>query len=329
MIRPFRFPAVLVGVLALALAGTGLAVAARPGPGAGRTDANGTLVQVERMLRAGIGPEVVLAWLERDRPPVPRLGPDDLVRLREAGADDALLRRLIEMEGGPGESAAGEPGPPAGRAAAGPAAVARTGEVPVRVTLDYRPRRREDEEPWSLYVYVDGRPVAWSPGPRTPFSSSRLTFVLPLAPGRHLVRLARERHLPRSLGSSVYRHETRFAPIEISLAVPPREGLELLLRVREDRRGRPRPAISWTVSLGGKVLVDRRDQGPPPGDWPWLCEDLEATFPEGSRVRERRSRGCVHWEELWRDVPAAVPGRREILDELRRYGFRPVPLTAS
>jgi len=323
--RPVARVLVALAVLALAVP------AARGKTPATASGATTTVVQVERMLRAGIGPDVVLAWLERERPPVPRLAAEDLLRLREAGADDDLLRRLVELSGGDdgeraGKGQAPSPAPPAVPDAT-PAPLPDA--VPVRVTLEYRPRRLEDEEPWALYVYLDGRPVAWSPGPRTPFSEPRITFVVPLSPGRHLLRVARERHLPRSLGSRVYRHEARFAPLEIPLDVPPREGLELLLRVREDRRGRARPAISWTVSLGGKVLVDRRNQGPPPAAWPDLCEDVEATLPAGSRLRDRKLERCVRWGDLWKDVPGGVPSRAEVLEELRRYGFRPVPLTAS
>ncbi len=309
-----RFHVVVLAVLAVLV----VLPASRAGAPAGE-DGTATLSRVERMLRAGIGPGVVLAWLDRERPPVPRLAAEDLLRLREAGADDALLRRLVELSG---EAGAATP-----RAIREPKPVPDA--VPVRITLEYRPRRLEDEDPWALYVYLDGRPVAWSPGPRTPFSEPRITFVVPLSPGRHVLRVARERHLPRSLGSRVYRHEARFAPIAIPLEVPPREGLELLLRVREDRRGRARPAISWTLSLGGQVLVDRRGQGPPPGAWPDLCEDVEATLPEGSRLRSRKLERCVRWEDLWRDAPGDVPSRGEVLEELRRYGFRPVPLTAS
>ncbi len=320
-----RFP-VLVAACLLFLALPAPVGAAAPG--GARAD---TVARVERMLRAGIGPGVVLAWLERERPPVPHLAAEDLVRLREAGADDALLRRLVDLSGTPGRGA-GRPAPPGERKPAGAAgAVPGTGKepVPVRVTLEYRPRRRDDEDPWALYVYLDGRPVAWSPGPRTPFSNPRISFVLPLAPGRHLLRVARERHLPRSLGSSTYRHEARFAPPAIPLDVSPEEGLELLLRVREDRRGRARPALSWTVSRRGRVLVDRRNQGPPPGAWPELCEDVEATLPAGSRLRARKLERCVRWKTLWKDVPGGVPERKKVLEELRRYGFRPVPLTAS
>ncbi len=314
---------VVLGLAFLVLAGS-----ISPGASAAPGDEAPTLARVEEMLRAGIGPDVVLAWLDRERPPVPRLAADDLLRLRAAGADDALLRRLVELSGDAREGTKEEtPATPVGAAPREPTPVPDA--VPVRVTLDYRPRRLEDEEPWALYVYLDGRPVAWSPGPRTPFSDPRMTFVVPLSPGRHVLRVARERHLPRSLGSRVYRHEARFAPLEIPLDVPPREGLELLLRVREDRRGRARPAISWTVSLGGKVLVDRRNQGPPPAAWPDLCEDVAATLPAGSRLRKRKLERCVRWEDLWKDAPGEVPGREEVLEELRRYGFRPVPLTAS
>jgi len=82
------------------------------------------VAQVLQMLRGGVGEPVILLWLEKSGKRPAAVDSADLVALHQAGASDALLKRLIELARGSAPAGAGTApgGSAAARAPAPPAA---------------------------------------------------------------------------------------------------------------------------------------------------------------------------------------------------------------
>ena len=94
------------------------------------------------------------------------------------------------------------------------------GTVKVRLAVTYRPVLLEEEEPWTLFIYVDGRFLVSVEALRVPIPLPPKRFDVQLPPGRHVLRLAEERHLRysrvRGYLSLVPRRPRRF-PVQPSM----------------------------------------------------------------------------------------------------------------
>lgn len=285
--------------------------------------------QVLRLLREGVSEGVIRSWLETSGERPAEVTPDDLIRLDRAGASDPLLEALLALAGRPPAPPPAPP-PPAAPAPAPPTAGAgnagEPGGIEVRLRAQYRSIADEDEEPWDLYLYLDGDILAWLPGGRPLFLSPEQEVTARLTAGRHVLRLAQERHSRRGDG---WFHEARVAPEPLSFEIRPGDPVFVDLKLREVRAAFTGDGVaSFLVMQGGEVLREV-EALPEPEEWPRLCEDIEANLdPDRERpprpVRAQLER-CARWRSLWPEE-MAVPDREEIRARLERYDFQPVPI---
>ena len=293
------------------------ALAAAPLAAAGDPPVSPAVQELLRMKSAGLGESVIADWLQADPGKIAPPTPDDLIALRQAGFSDEFLRILIRRA------------PGAAQVSPAPAANGAGGLQPVRFEVEYRARPGEDEAPWDLFLYIDGEVLAWAPAERNLLARSGLRFSRALAPGRHAVRAAIERHR-RSESAGGWLHEARVAPVEIAFEVTDGAPMNIGIEFAESILAPARAPLSWTVSRGGVVLANRRNEGGPAADWPELCEDLESGIGEGEPSRRTRARlqRCVRWPALWAGL---APGadRAAVLAQLASFEFRPVPATAE
>ncbi|MEL7060148.1 MAG: hypothetical protein AAGN46_09005 [Acidobacteriota bacterium] len=313
---PFRF-AFAVALLIISLLSTPLAAqdtVVEP------TDP--VLRDVARMLEADVSEDIVRQWLSSStrRPAFPDA--DDIVALKRAGASDELLTHLLDLAATPpppAPPAPPAPSPEAPPAAEPPPAATLTDplddvEVPVRFELTYVPFVLEDEEEWDLMVYLDGKPLSIVPS-STIFRPQELEFRYFVAPGRHTLRVMRERHVE---GRREWQHWAYAAGSAFSFEVAdngaPAE-VELIFKQNVLSISDP---LSFRFSQGRNVVVIE-DQGGNPEDWIELCEEKE-TRPQTNRSRAQR---CVTWESWW--APVQVPPRHEVRRALALFDYRPVP----
>jgi hypothetical protein len=289
---------------------------------------------VVRMLEAGVEPAVIASWLKRSGAEPGMPGPEDLIALTRAGAPSELIRRLIDLASGPDRDGkrrgTDRPRPPGAPASPPAPPAASTDPVPVEFDVEYVPETADDDEtPFDLFVYVDGRPLGRCRGGTSRFAAhpDRLVVGESLPPGRHVVRLLRERHEVRSRRKGTWSHEARVFPDPVVLDLDPGAEWKVRLRVTESRT-RPRGGTVDHVVMRGRARVDEGSRpGPGRNEWPGLCEELELGLKEKeatSRSDRRALEGCLRWGSLWEDVPA-VPDRRTIRDALQANGFEPVP----
>lgn len=314
----------VVTVALIMVAGPGIAAAAGGGDGLALDPVVGDVV---RMLEQGVSPEVISRWLAASGRRPGLLGADDVIALSAAGATDRLMAHLLDLSSVP------EDAPGAGHApelpAAGPggeAAVA--GPVEVGFSIAYHPEvMSELGEEWSLFVYVDGRPLAWSEGGLWVYDGSSTDLRATLAPGRHVVRVALERHRLRSRRRHEWSHQARFCPEPVILDLEP--GHDWRVRLVVGSAGVPTVggggALGWSVVRDGESIAGEERAAGLPGVWPSLCEDALTAFEEDELASRRAARallGCVTWGDLWQGVDG-VPGRGAVRSELETYGFRP------
>lgn len=303
-----------VWLMFLVLAGV-LSVSAGPESPSGDATWNPsdeTVREVLRMYKEGVADSVILTWLDQAQPPIRQLEPNDLVGLTRAGVSERVINLLIRRAAA-ATQAAKTVSPPA------------DAKVAVRFDLDYSPVVREGEEPWDLFFYLNGELLAWCPGAQNPLNRKSLVFIRALAPGSYLVRLNRERHIPRS--SDKWRHETRICPATIPLTITPGSEIEVKVVFAESTFFW-KPPLSYTIHRGGETLASERGLGGQPESWPRLCEDLEANQKAGKTDREVKppAADCTRWSSLWEGIQ--VPDRRAVLEEMAHYKFRPVPVTS-
>jgi hypothetical protein len=316
----------------------------------GESAADDTYRQVEKLLHAGISEEVVGSWLaSRPAPPLPTA--EELVALKTAGASDALLARIVDLAGraprpaakpapaaaapaAPGASAAPE-GAAAASAPAAPAAIAPLGAPPapppppapadgrveVRFALSYQPRFDVDEEPWDLFVYLDGEPLALVPRIKLFGRDEPLHLTRRLAPGHHVLRLAQERHRQDRHG---WTHQARASKraFELDLASGLPADVELAFVQPLLSLGDAGPVHFKTVQGDRTAEVDRT--GGDPEAWPLLCEEIEANLAPGEkpgRLARRQLAGCVRWGDLW--PGGAAPSREAVRAALQAADFAP------
>jgi hypothetical protein len=272
--------------------------------------------ELARMLEEGVPNDVVREWLAARPARVTPPDPDTMIRLRRAGADDALLQLIVER------SAARPPATPPPAAASVPAAddVAR-----LDVTVAYRPIEPLDGDDRApspdLVLYIDGRALARVPAQADLLGDpSEFRTVLP--PGAHVLALAREFAEGREAD-----RPGRFAPETLAITVDPGPRWELDLRWVDGMMsfGTPRP-LTWELLRDGERMAGAEKIGTPTDRWPELCEDVEASLAPGEkpgRSMRRRLESCVRWVDLFdgiEDVPDRVDARHAARDG-DRSGF--------
>lgn len=278
---------------------------------------------VVRMLEQGVEPAVIEDWVDVQPAGPGPLSPDDLIRLSKAGAPDALVQRLLARSKTP---PAREAAPVAAQRLAAP-----EGRVPVRFVIRYEPYASfdmDDQDPLSLYVYLDGRLLASSGSQTGWFGDAALRIdpsITPgrtegwLAPGAHEIRLMREYHGSRGRGDrKVWHHEAEVCPDVIEFEVAAGHEWDLELSWTEPNFSSTRTPLTWRLSKDGEPVAGLEDGGTPRNEWPPLCEDLELRAAAKDKIPREIRRAldeCVRWAGLWRDFVDAPP-RRQLLAEL-------------
>lgn len=255
--------------------------------------------EVLRLLGEGLGSDVVAAWLARSEANPARLSADDLVALKRAGADDALIKMLVTR------SAGVPPGP------------SDTETTTLTLLVDYRAYERAETEEYlegpELFVYVDGRLADRVPSRVDIGGRGPTEVTLPISPGIHRLRIARERHELRGRGDRArWVHEARVSPDTITLPLDRPGAWRIELRWR-DSSFSSRTTMTWTLEREGTVVAEETIDAVPKDDWPRLCDDL----PEG----ERAEPSCVPWPDLWTGA-TDLPSREEVLSTIRTAAGR-------
>ncbi|MEM7049653.1 MAG: hypothetical protein AAF604_08340 [Acidobacteriota bacterium] len=286
--------------------------------------------EVLRLLEGDLSESVILAWLDGREEPLPRPTADQLLALKAAGASDDLLGALLaatttasddeaggtESKPAPRPSAVETPTPTATPAPASPTEPSddRDGEHPeVEFQLSYRLDTGDDTDTWNLYIYLDGKPLSYVPLSTLLSGREPLRFRQRLAPGRHLLRVALERH---DGDDGERRHRARFAPQPLLFNLQPGIPASIEVTFRENALTSGKP-LSWSFQQGSQV-DERRGVGGDPERWPYLCGETESRRDQDS---------CRSWEQLWRDLDPQFEKttRQDVLRALEIFDFRPVP----
>lgn len=290
----------------LAIAGP-LAVGASEASGAVAID------DLVRMLEEGIPADVVLTWLENRPGTVASPDPDDLIRLRRAGADEALLRLVVERSG---------TRPPAVPPSPVPTTVADAGgDARIDLELEYRPvgawEGDERARVPDLVLFVDGRTLARIE-PQGDIGRQAIRFRSRWPAGPHVVRwglVVEER------GATVL----QVSPDAI--AFEPDAGPPWTLRYRWIESalalGPPDP-LSWELLRDGEPIARGGEGATTRPGWRELCDDLTAALgdDEPSRRDRRRLESCVSWSDWWDGVERA-PTRADVRDDAEPRVGRP------
>jgi hypothetical protein len=240
------------------------------------------------------------------------------------------MKTLLERSRSATESGAAEPSPPIGPSPAPvppPPAPVVSGDAPAPVSfqLSYLPQVEEpqfsSERPWDLYVYIDGIPLTYLSAAELRNRAATLEFVRSVPAGTHTLRVAQERHYRKG---GRWHHETRAAGTSFPFELAPAAAARLVVEFRERLMDYQDPLV-FKLTQGETVL----DSGRVGGDaeaWPALCQDVEASVPDGkkpNRSQRQRLEGCVEWTAWWAGTP--VPPRHEVLDAMAEFDFRPLP----
>ncbi len=327
-------------------------------PAAAETE-GGILEEVRKMLEAGMSESIVLKWLDGSDEKPPRPSAAELIGLKEAGASDELLDRLLELAGEDARSAPAPappvaespavtpaparpaaprvpdarpaptpaPAPASPPAASAPSAAPTPGassEIPVYFELTYSPDFDDEEDEWGLYVYINGEPLSYVPAGSL-LSSRRLRFRHFMEPGPHVLRVAQERH-EQGWGNR-WLHAARMTELELpfQLASGERADVELKFRQTKLAFGRTGGPISFRFVQGKNVEVVEK-QGGDPEDWPLVCEEIEANVEDGKELKKSLRReldDCQRWAAIWNGLE--VPDRDEIREALALFDYRPIP----
>jgi len=287
-------------------------------------DIDPVVQDVARMLEAEIETTVILQWLQQVETPPETISADDLILLKRAGAPQEVVERLLEMsEGAPTpELIAPTSTPPPSVRVTPPAmdedAIEECCEVDVSVLFrPFYPLDDLDEDTgWDLYVYLDGSLLA-----RAVRDRAATTLSARLSPGEHTLRLLWELHARQGRGeSATWEHEARVAPETLRFDLPPAEGWKLEVVWDEGRFGSKKKPLSWNLVINGGPTMGESALGTPRDRWPVLCDEVEASIPEGKDTpgwARRAMKGCVSWSSLWEGLDT-VPGRDQARDEAIR-----------
>lgn len=329
-----------------AIAGLLLALAMTPALAADQTTAaqatDPVVVDVVRMLEVGIEPELILNWLQSSGKRPGPLDADDVIALAEVKAPKALIQALLDLSTpvaqapavpvtpGPGAIA---PAPPPGPAASAPQAAAAAADSTcclVDFSVEYRASEdrvgAEFEGPGhDLFVYLDGKFLARFESQGNIAAQGPIPFKARVAPGDHTIRLTRELHSRPDPGKrpDEWDHLTTVSPAAIDFRVEPGADWNMDIRWVQGEFSLKKP-LHWRWSRNGVEVAGQKHAGEFREDWPYLCDDVEASRNAGAisgwRARDRM-KGCVDWASLW---PAGGgTSRGEVLAELRQSDFEP------
>ncbi|HEY8020635.1 MAG TPA: hypothetical protein VIH93_06025, partial [Thermoanaerobaculia bacterium] len=306
--------------------------------------------EVVTMLNGGVAEPVVTSWLETSGRRPARVDGSELVALQKAKASDDLMKRLIRLARGiesapapaaepsrrqlappapspqpapppPVPAAPAVPPPPAPVPAAATATPASSG-IPVRFQIGYRPFAADENAPsWSLFVYLDGRFLAWEKPSTISLTTRAEGFDRALPAGHHVVRLVQERHERRHGGG--WLHAARVAPQALAFDLAPGETWRVDLRLDEVKISRQGP-LSLRVTSGDHEIAAASGGGDPES-WAPLCDDVEANAEPGkppSAEARRELKNCLRWTALWPGL-ASVPPRDQVRADLERDRFQP------
>jgi hypothetical protein len=212
------------------------------------------------------------------------------------------------------------------RAPAPPAAGSAEGAVRVSFNVEYRPFFGEDDDRWSLFVYLDGRYLASVKPAAISLVTQPLAFERSLAPGRHLVRLIEERHLRHPLGRG-WQHQARVAPAALAFDLRPGAPAAVEIGLHEVTLRRKGSPLSLTVAQGEAAPAGVTPAVPPAARWPPLCEEVESAETAGknpSAAARRQLEHCLRWADLWPGIPELAP-RDRVRAGLERARFQPGP----
>jgi hypothetical protein len=265
--------------------------------------------EVVRLLGSKVSEPVIERWLAEGHHPAV-VGSRELIVLKQAGASDQLTEKLLDLATRRTATASGNP-PQAAAGRDADTAVPSPGRHAAKLlwTVTFHPNFLADDERWDLFVYLDGRYLAWVKAPVVSFLQKPLEFEASVAPGHHLVRLMEERHV-RKPNTNDWDNQARVAPKALPLDLKPDTPgkVEVVLEVRP--RGGP---VTLQISQGDSVEAKEQPSLPLPENWQPLCEEVPA-----------QKEPCLHWSDLWPDVPT-VPSREAVREQLERAHFRPLP----
>lgn len=294
---------------------------------------------VVRMLEVGIESDLVLQWLESSGKQPGPLSADDVIALTQAKAPKELIQALLDMSARSAPPAPRTQAPPRAPATPAPAApspgtpaprVAQTDGECCLVNFSVEYRVAEDtigdnmEPPGrDLFVYVDGRFLARFSSQGNIAARGPVPFKARLAPGDHTLRVTRELH-SRASGrdSGKWQHETTASTVAIDFSIDRSANWNMDLRWIQSEFSVKKP-LSWQLSRDGVAIAGEKNIDKFREDWPYLCDDVEASRDNGAlsgwRARDRL-KNCVTWASLW---PAGAPSRTAILEELAKADFEP------
>jgi hypothetical protein len=265
--------------------------------------------EVVRLLGSKVSEPVIERWLGEGHHPAV-VGSRELIALKQAGASDQLTEKLLDLATRRTSTAGASPAPaPAGRDA--DTSLPNPGQHAAKLhwTVTYHPNFLADDVRWDLFVYLDGRYLAWVKAPLVSFLQKPLEFEAVVAPGHHLVRLMEERHV-RKPGTNDWDSQARVAPKALPLDLKPDTPGQVEIVLEVHPRGGP---VTLQIRQGDSAEAKEQPSLPLPENWQPLCEEVP-----GQREP------CLHWSDLWPNVPT-VPSREAVREQLERAHFRPLP----
>ncbi len=316
------------------------------------------VADVVRMLEAGVEPGLVRSWLETGGKRPGTLSANDMIALAAASAPDELIEYLLESARQPVTPSVPAPAtPPAATSApAAPAAPAAEPVPPARqaapatnapqvqasygtgdtdcclvdFSVEYRASGQQyetqtDVSGGDLFLYIDGGFAGRFESQGNIAGGKARAFKRRLPPGRHVIRLTRERHAPSKNRSArdARDHQTTVSPSAISFDVQPGARWNMDIRWVQGVFSLNKP-LSWRWSRNGEKVAGAEKVGADQDDWPFLCDDVELSRASGAISDWRaddRSSNCVTWASLWPDGVAT--DRAGILAGYRKDDFKP------
>ena len=303
------------------------------------------VTDVVRMLNVGIEPELVLKWLQSSGKRPGPLSADDVIALSQANAPKELIQALLDLAtpaaalpAAPAGSGAGAPATsvPSYAPATGAAVAADSRCCLVDFSVEYRAAEDriggEFEGPGhDLFVYLDGHFLARFESQGNIAAQGPIPFKAWVAPGEHTIRLTRELHTQpnRRKHPEAWDHVTTVSPAVIEFRVEPGAAWNMDIHWVQGEFSM-KPPLHWRWSRDGVELDGEKHAGAFREEWPYLCDDVEASREAGTianwRARDRL-KGCVTWAALW--PPDNETARAIVLDELRQFDFEPTITTVG
>lgn len=308
--------------------------------GQGHTGLDPVVTDVIEMLNAGVDEEVIARWLEStDRRPTD-IARQGMIALSNAGASEQLISTLLQSlerrEPEPSELQA-----PIAAVTTSDQALdseepvwsgSEASEGSVEAIFQLRAKRAfteepepdwQPEEPWDIYLYLDGELVAWT---RPSLEGEPVEARRMMGSGRRELRIVLQRYQDLRGG---WLYESLSVPTLFAFEAHPGQPIEIEVEMkriwglwRDRKDGGP---LTYIIRQGTEVLAEHQGTGGNPDRWQPVCEDVEANFADTrgvpKRFRNAMSR-CVRWSELWAGAGQST-SRSDILAALAEYDFRP------